>query len=141
MSTRRIGSLVVIAATAVGLAACGGDRSGTIVGGQTPAISITVGSCVPGTAGTTVNWSGFSTAQVQVIYAKNTLTASSAWVTVSPAATSGSKSVPTPSGVSATWAVTGVRLGAVKNDPKPLQATISCATSGGTGTSTNYIIP
>jgi hypothetical protein len=101
MRTQWIGSVLVSAALAVGLAACGGDRSGTLVGGQTPAVTITA-PCTPTVDGVTVTWSGLSTTSVRLSFVNLAKTATSTWVDVTTAS-SGSVLVALPAGVDTTW--------------------------------------
>ena len=105
MSTSKkwIGSLVGCAALVLSLGAGGGDRSGTIVGGQAPPVTISA-ECIPTSNGVTVTWSGTPVASVKVSLLSGTKTASTAWANVT-SATSGSKLVALPSGVDTTWLV------------------------------------
>ena len=113
MGKRWIGSVVVTAALAVGLAACGGDRSGTIVGSQAPAITVNA-PCTPTVDGVTVSWSGLSTSSVSLSFVNGGKTATSTWVNVSTAS-SGSVLVALPAGVDTTWLSGTVSLAAKRS--------------------------
>ena len=115
MAKSRFGWAVVGSlAMATALAGCGADRSGTITGGPSPAITIEVDGCVPTSSATKVTWAGRSTASVRVTYLQNGKSLASAWTNVAVSA-NGTATVAVPAGVDATWRVGTVSLSSKRN--------------------------
>jgi len=93
---------------------CSADRSGTITGGPSPAITIEVDGCVPTGSATRVTWAGLSTASVRVTYLRNGKSLASAWTNVAASA-NGTATVALPAGVDGTWILDTVSLASRKN--------------------------